>query len=78
MNDNKIIEFEDCGQDFLTWEIDGDGLVVKCEPFQGFVWEGCRVINHTRVKAGGNVWIFTKDKQTLRMNYKCISFKKAK
>ncbi len=48
------ITFEDHHQDFLTWEIDADGYVVDCQPFQEWVWVGCRVINES-LQAGDRV-----------------------
>jgi hypothetical protein len=74
----RVITFEDQGQDFLTWTIDETGLVVDCKPFQGFVWCGCTVMNNKGVRAGANVWVYTKQGQALCMKYKAISVKKAK
>jgi len=73
---NKIIEFEDQGQDFTTWEIDENGLIVDCKPFQASVWCGGIVPNHARLRAGSRVW-WAKGDLFLCMNYKCTSFKKA-
>ncbi len=39
----KRIFFEDHGQDFLYWDIDQDGSVVDCGPFQYSVWVGTKV-----------------------------------
>ncbi|MBN1987849.1 MAG: hypothetical protein JW783_00445 [Bacteroidales bacterium] len=39
-NEFLKIEFEDNGQDFLTWTIDAEGYVVRSEPFQQEVWVG--------------------------------------
>lgn len=36
------ITFEDTGQDFLEWYV-RDGIVIDCQPFQGYVWVGRRV-----------------------------------
>lgn len=37
------ITFEDCGQDFLWWEIAMDtGRIVGCGPFQANVWASGR------------------------------------
>lgn len=38
------IHFEDHGQDFLEWDVDGAGLVVGCRPYQAGIWCGCKVI----------------------------------
>lgn len=37
------IHFEDWGQDFLWWDIDPEGNVVDCGPFQASVWVGCKI-----------------------------------
>ncbi len=34
------IELEDNGQDFLSFETDPSGTIIKTEPFQGAVWNG--------------------------------------
>ena len=39
------ITFEDRGQDFLTWDINNDNVVENCRPFQGIIWNGCKVVN---------------------------------
>jgi hypothetical protein len=57
----KTIRFQDNGQDFLTWQIDEQGNVVDCQPFQAFVWVGCIVLNHATLKAGEKVEILNKD-----------------
>lgn len=41
----KTLMFEDDGQDFMEWDIDGTGFVVACRPFQSFVWCGMRVVS---------------------------------
>lgn len=46
-----IVEFEDDGQDFLKWHIDGRGEVIHCEPFQAFVWNG-KMLDVTEMKVG--------------------------
>lgn len=35
-----IIEFEDEGQDFLTWYLDKDGCVLDSKPCQRNIWVG--------------------------------------
>ncbi len=37
--------FVDDGQDFLEWDIDDEGTVVDCRPFQGDIWIGTTVHN---------------------------------
>jgi len=51
----RQIEFEDHGQDFLTWTINRLGRVVDCQPFQASVWVGGYVMNHEELAVGGHV-----------------------
>lgn len=37
------VTFEDRGQDFIAWYV-RDGIVIDCQPFQGMVWVGTRII----------------------------------
>ena len=38
------VTLEDHGQDFLRWDIE-DGVVVDCQPFQDWVWNGTKILN---------------------------------
>lgn len=49
------IRFADRGQDFLEWDIDADGTVVGCRPFQASTWCGCVVQNLADLKRGAIV-----------------------
>lgn len=51
----RVIHFEDKGQDFLTWTVDADGLVIDCQPFQAWLWVGMRVLAPGELKPGGHV-----------------------
>lgn len=42
---SRTIRLEDRGQDFTYWTIDRDGVVVDCGPFQGWLWNGTRILN---------------------------------
>lgn len=53
--DRTILHFEDHGQDFLEWTLDAAGVVVDCQPFQAWVWCGCRVSDHAALEAGDRV-----------------------
>lgn len=46
------IHFEDHGQDFLTWQLDNNGVVVDSLPFQASTWAGVRVKPHKGLKVG--------------------------
>lgn len=47
INTKYIIEFEDFGQDFLTWFIDERGYVLDSQPFQRWMWAGKFTIPQT-------------------------------
>lgn len=49
------IHFEDHGQDFLEWDLDVNGKVIECRPFQAGIWCGRYVVNHTSLRKGGRV-----------------------
>ena len=38
------VHLEDHGQDFLVWDIK-DGVVVESYPYQGWLWNGTKIIN---------------------------------
>lgn len=42
-----ILEFEDRGQDFTRWSLDKENMVIDAQPFQSWVWNGCRVLNRS-------------------------------
>lgn len=46
------IVFEDCGQDFLEWDVEPDGTVTASRPFQGWLWIGTRVTNLAKLAPG--------------------------
>jgi hypothetical protein len=50
---NTRLHFEDDGQDFLWWDIDCNGRVINCEPFQSSTWEGNKVVNIEQLKRDG-------------------------
>ncbi len=66
------IEFEDKGQDFLYWQVNSDGLVVQCNPFQNEIWKGTYV-NLKELKIGKEPLIVTKYGDFTSLNYKVIS-----
>lgn len=48
----KTIHFMDFGQDFLSWGLDRKGYIRVCEPAQGLIWCGRRVVNHDSIRVG--------------------------
>ena len=59
-----VLHFTDHGQDFLRWELDAEGKVIGCEPFQGFVWKGKYVLGHDRLRVGDAVHYRSKGEST--------------
>lgn len=53
-NVKRTIVFEDCGQDFLEWDLDDIDRVVGCRPAQASTWIDCIVMNKV-VKIGKKV-----------------------
>lgn len=60
------IHFEDNGQDFLTWEVDEEGQVIGCHPFQAAVWCGKYVLQQEYLCPGHSV--FYSDIPIVRIN----------
>lgn len=52
--------FVDDGQDFLEWDLNGEGEVVACRPFQSDIWVGTKVHNKD-IKPGDYPDITTSD-----------------
>ncbi|AOJ05103.1 hypothetical protein WS70_25635 [Burkholderia mayonis] len=65
-----IIELEDRGQDFTEWKCDENGIVVECSPFQGWLWEGVRVIGATDLSRGDVVDFVDKQGRLRTLNYR--------
>lgn len=59
-----VLHFTDHGQDFLRWELDVNGKVIGCEPFQGFFWKGKQVMFPDRLRAGDTVYYRSKGEST--------------
>lgn len=53
------IILEDRGQDFTEWYV-RDGVVIDCQPDQGRVWVGTRVLNQVGLEPGGIIEIVSK------------------
>jgi len=63
------LELEDHGQDFTTWDLDEDGVVIDSQPFQASVWRGVRVRNHRLLRAGAQLQLTLEDGRELTLNY---------
>ncbi|PRY90615.1 hypothetical protein [Mongoliibacter ruber] len=61
MDKIKRLHFEDHGQDFLWWDLDKDGTVVNCGPFQQSIWIGSKLVNYseTVLKTGDRIFFVT-------------------
>jgi len=71
-----IVHFEDGGQDFLTWQLDRNGKVVDCTPFQASVWCGYYVLNFPNIKAGDTLSILkSPGDKVLNIKYPVLSVK---
>jgi len=74
----RTIELEDHGQDFLEWDIDDQGKVVDCRPFQGWVWNG--TIVHNKDIRPGDILVITtpRDQKTaMTLGYRVESVREA-
>lgn len=49
------ITFEDHGQDFLEWDLDTNGKVIECRPFQASLWCGRLVVNNAELRKRSKV-----------------------
>lgn len=49
------ITFEDHGQDFLEWDLNAQGKVIECRPFQASFWVGRLVVNNDELRKGSKV-----------------------
>lgn len=48
----RTIHFADHGQDFLEWDLNAEGLVVACRPFQEWAWKGYKVYEPEKLQPG--------------------------
>lgn len=68
------VYFEDHGQDFLEWDIEGpppgekDAVVVGARPFQGWLWNGTKV-HSTTIEPGLLLDITTPSGERTRLRY---------
>lgn len=64
------LEFEDKGQDFLTWEVElATGRIVDCHPFQYTTWARCCVIDPEKLAPGSRPQIADADGTRRTLNY---------
>lgn len=65
--DGMTVALEDCGQDFLEFDIK-DGRIVATRPCQGWVWNGKEVANK-QIHPGRPIYLKTDGEENLRLNY---------
>lgn len=68
------VDFVFQGQDFDSWQLDKDGLVVKSTPFQTDIWAGVK-INLSKLKIGGYAHCTLKDGTRMVLKYKITNIK---
>lgn len=61
-----VLHFEDYGQDFLRWELDANGKVIGCAPFQASIWCGNHVFNPQALQAGDIVFFWSQGEPEVR------------
>ncbi len=67
----RRIYFEDHGQDFLSWTVNEQGIVVECEPFQSWLWVGARVLGANHLCRGDVVDFMHKGGEPVKtLNYR--------
>jgi hypothetical protein len=71
----KTIVFEDCGQDFLEWDLDDEGTVIDCRPFQSWLWKGSRIAYPDPLKVGDQPEVETSEGRYLTLKYQIIEIK---
>ena len=55
------IHFEDQGQDFLHWDVDGNGMVTDSQPNLYEAFLGCRVLRHNELTHGDRLVYLSSD-----------------
>lgn len=67
-----MIDLKDEGQDFTTWYLK-NGVVIDCQPFQGAIWVGTKIIG--AINVGLPLEIETRSGKQLVLNYPVVSAK---
>ncbi|QRE00437.1 hypothetical protein [Burkholderia phage BCSR52] len=67
------IQFEDRGQDFLSWTLDENGVVIECKPFQAWLWKGRQVVDHASLSSGDVVHFLDNDGHMRPLKYRVAS-----
>ena len=68
-----IVQIEDQGQDFTSFVLDSKNVIVETKPFQGWVWNGAKILNR-RIKPGCRLKLVgPRDKIVRELRYPVIS-----
>lgn len=62
------ITLEDRGQDFTEWYV-RDGIVIDCQPYQGKIWVGTKVLNAGTLVKGSTLAVVMKRGVETTLNY---------
>lgn len=65
-----IVTFENGGQDFSKWWIDGGGEILHSD-LQGRVWDSC-IVDTTTIKKGGHLLFDTEFDKGRVLDYKIV------
>lgn len=71
------LHFEDRGQDFLEWDVDDQGVVVACRPFQEWVWNGSLMLDHPDFRIGTAPAYVNSDGQIRTLNYRIVKIERS-
>lgn len=70
----KTIHFVDYGQDCLSWDINDEGLIVACRPYNDPYFVGKKLLNSETVERGDFATIETCDPLTGLVKTKFITY----
>jgi hypothetical protein len=62
------VVFVDDGQDFLEWDVNDNGKVIDCSPFQGEIWIGT-IVHNKDIHPGDYLDITTPDGVRRRLDH---------
>ncbi len=68
----RTLVFEDKGQDFIEWNINPDGVVLRSRPFQSQFWQGVIVMNP---QVGQRPDVMLKTGEIRQLNYRITEIK---
>ncbi len=72
-----VLTFEDRGQDFLRWTV-RRRIVTKCEPFQGWLWNGAELLSKPKVGERVRIRLMPGRKKVMTVSYPVVSVERRK